>query len=407
MGICVSHKEPGQGTSPYKAVTTTSIASKPTRERLSIWKFRGAGEQELSPEAFVQLYNTRRNSEFHRAVSKSCIDKIYTREAEDEEGTIRYLRKVTIDTALSPKRQHQFEEKKVHISGDRIPEGYMSSRGLAVTCRKGLKPESPNQDDYSIFFDHEDMMLGVFDGHGPDGHQVAGFIHKELPKLIAEDQKFSTNPMEVFVSAFQKCQVALETHCDENRTFDCVVSGATATIVLVRGNTLFCAHVGDSRVVLSRKQPNGTRTSIDLTNDHTPTIAEERTRIEQRRGEVKQLAGDITARVFVKGKDFPGLAMSRVLGDLLAQEIGVICEPEIKEYKMTEDDEFLLLCSDGVWEFVSSIEAVQLVARFGRENVNGAVEGLAQEAWNRWQLAYPDTVDDITVLVAYLHPSAL
>jgi len=403
MGVCVSHKEPGQASSPCKAVTTTSIVSKPTRERLSIWKFRGSGEEELSPEAFVQLYNTRRNSEFHRAVSKSCIDKLYSREEDDENGTIRYMRKVTIDTALSPKRQLQFEEKKVHISGDCIPTDYLSSLGIAVTCRKGLKPESPNQDDYSIYIDHGEMMLGVFDGHGPDGHQVAGFIHKELPKLITEEEKFASKPVEAFTPAFEKCQVALENHCDEQRTFDCVVSGATATIALIRGGTISCAHVGDSRAVLSRKLPNGNRSSIDLTNDHKPTIAEERSRIEKNRGEVKQLMGDITARVFVKGKDFPGLAMSRVLGDLLAQEIGVVCQPELKEYEVTAEDEFVLVCSDGVWEFISSLEAVKLVARFGRENVNGAVEGLAQEAWNRWQLAYPETVDDITVLVAYLH----
>ena len=341
--------------------------------------------------------------EFHRAVSKSCIDKLYSREEDDENGTIRYMRKVTIDTALSPKRQLQFEEKKVHISGDCIPRDYLSSLGIAVTCRKGLKPESPNQDDYSIYIDHGEMMLGVFDGHGPDGHQVAGFIHKELPKLITEEEKFASKPVEAFTPAFEKCQVALENHCDEQRTFDCVVSGATATIALIRGGTISCAHVGDSRAVLSRKLPNGNRSSIDLTNDHKPTIAEERSRIEKNRGEVKQLMGDITARVFVKGKDFPGLAMSRVLGDLLAQEIGVVCQPELKEYEVTAEDEFVLVCSDGVWEFISSLEAVKLVARFGRENVNGAVEGLAQEAWNRWQLAYPETVDDITVLVAYLH----
>ena len=407
MGICVSHKDPGRILSPFKAANTTVIPSPPTRERLSIWKFRGADEKELSPEAFVQFYNSRRSNEFRRAVSKSCVDKIYPKE-EDEDGeeTIRYMRKVTIDTAMSLKRQMQFEEKKVHISGDRIPAGYLSSRGIAVTCRKGLKPESPNQDDYSIYIDHEDLMLGVFDGHGPDGHQVAGFIHKELPKLLTQEEAFTLTPNESFVPAFEKCQIALEEFCDENRVFDCVVSGATATVVLIRGSTISCAHVGDSRAVLSRKSSDGSRTCIDLTNDHKPNNAAERARIEKKRGEVKKLPGDISHRVFVKGKDFPGLAMSRALGDLLAQEIGVVCEPETRQYQVTDEDEFVLLCSDGVWEFIPSLEAVKLVASFGRANVNGAVEGLAQEAWNRWQLAYPETVDDITVLVAYLHPQA-
>lgn len=33
-------------------------------------------------------------------------------------------------------------------------------------------------------------------------------------------------------------------------------------------------------------------------------------------------------------------------------------------------DEFLLICSDGVWEFISSQEAVEIVEPFGRGGVS-------------------------------------
>lgn len=46
--------------------------------------------------------------------------------------------------------------------------------------------------------------------------------------------------------------------------------------------------------------------------------------------------------------------MSRSFGDKVAASCGVICEPEILAYKMQEGDLFMVLASDGVWEFLSN-----------------------------------------------------
>ncbi len=46
--------------------------------------------------------------------------------------------------------------------------------------------------------------------------------------------------------------------------------------------------------------------------------------------------------------------MSRSIGDKVAQSVGVTPEPEILEYTLTEYDQFILLASDGVWEFMSN-----------------------------------------------------
>ena len=75
---------------------------------------------------------------------------------------------------------------------------------------------------------------------------------------------------------------------------------------------------------------------------------------------MRRLEGDIPFRIFQKGKLFPGLAMSRSIGDLKAAAVGVTCVPTVKTYEI-EDHEFFLLCSDGVWEFISSQEAIDMV----------------------------------------------
>jgi len=49
--------------------------------------------------------------------------------------------------------------------------------GISIVCKKGLKPESPNQDDFSILIDGPSFILGVYDGHGMHGHHVSHYVN--------------------------------------------------------------------------------------------------------------------------------------------------------------------------------------------------------------------------------------
>ena len=57
-------------------------------------------------------------------------------------------------------------------------------------------------------------------------------------------------------------------------------------------------------------------------------------------------------RVWLKHEDIPGLAMTRSFGDLVAAKVGVNAVPELFEFELTPVDKFLVLASDGVWEFL-------------------------------------------------------
>jgi len=107
-------------------------------------------------------------------------------------------------------------------------------------------------------------------------------------------------------------------------------------------------------------------------------------------------------RVFQRGrKDAPGLALSRVLGDTMAQNIGVIHAPEILRCHL-DFGQFVLLCTDGVWGYFHEHEAVELVAGFGCTGVHEGAAALVTEAKNRWLLATPEATDDITAVIAWL-----
>jgi len=135
-----------------------------------------------------------------------------------------------------------------------------------------------------------------------------------------------------------------------------------------------------------------------VTIDHKPTLPLEKKRILQMGGEVRKLQGDIPHRVFVKGRAFPGLAMSRAMGDLIANSVGVSCEPDIAELEIDPSWDYLVLCSDGVWEFLNPKTVCATIYQNQKDLKKACVE-LAQQSWNRWIHEEVNVVDDITVMI--------
>jgi len=93
--------------------------------------------------------------------------------------------------------------------------------------------------------------------------------------------------------------------------------------------------------------------------------------------------------------------MSRSFGDEIAHCVGVVCYPEIMDFEFEEEDKFLIVASDGIWEFISSDEAVEILKEFyeGNDIENGVLE-LYKEASKRW-IFEEDVIDDITLIVVF------
>eukprot|EP01066_Platyproteum_vivax_P013876 Platyproteum_vivax@DN6257_c0_g1_i1.p1 len=309
-------------------------------------------------------------------------------------------RKMSISGQPCKNLQRGFENKAV----DETEGATWATDGIGFACKKGLKPESPNQDDFCILKVDDWAMYGVFDGHGPFGHDVSNYVQTHLPKLIASDPQLLTDPVTCMRNNFIQIHKLLE-----KGKINCQLSGCTSTVVIHREQQLIVAHVGDSRAVLVSRDPGRGRSRVlatDLTEDHKPNLEREMKRINAAGGQVRRLEGDIPHRVFLKGKHYPGLAMSRALGDLLGGQAGVIADPDVTVYDVEEGkDLFLILCSDGVWEFISSQEAADMVQKkISRHGVHEAAEALAQESWRRWIAEEGNVVDDITVEIAFLYP---
>ncbi len=65
--------------------------------------------------------------------------------------------------------------------------------------------------------------------------------------------------------------------------------------------------------------------------------------------------------MWLKNEEIPGLAMTRSFGDRVAHSVGVSHEAEVMEFLLNEEDKFIVIASDGVWEFLSNHDVASIV----------------------------------------------
>jgi serine/threonine protein phosphatase PrpC len=92
--------------------------------------------------------------------------------------------------------------------------------------------------------------------------------------------------------------------------------------------------------------------------------------------------------------------LGRSLGDVVAHSAGVISDPEFTEFELdSKTDKFLVVATDGLWEFISNQETTDIVE--GQIGPAQAVDALVTEAGTRW-MQEEQVIDDTTVIVANL-----
>ena len=230
---------------------------------------------------------------------------------------------------------------------------------------------------------------------------VSGFVKQHLPEILSNQLKQEPdNIPAALTEGFLEMDDKLA-----SSFVDCEFSGSTACVTLLKGKTLYTAWLGDSRGVLGRQTSAGLE-GIDLTIDHKPDDPEEMRRIHEKNGRVERLVDEAgepigPPRVWLQYAWIPGLAMSRALGDKIAHTVGVISEPGISVLDLFPADKFIILASDGVWEFISSQEAVEMIGKF--DDLQEGVEALINEAYARWLEEEEGVVDDITATVVRFH----
>ena len=220
-----------------------------------------------------------------------------------------------------------------------------------------------------------------------------------MTKDEKEKEKINTIIKDTFIVANDKLV--------ENQEINSLFSGSTCVSVIYTPQKLIVPNIGDSRAVLGRlinKETNEYK-AIELSRDHKPTEKDEAQRIIENEGRIQPFfeEGEFVGpqRVWIKEEEVPGLAMTRSFGDRVAATVGVISEPEIKEFLFDEGDKFMIVASDGIWEFISSQECVDIIKEFYDKNdLKGCCEFLYQESSKRW-LKEEEVIDDTTLILVF------
>jgi protein phosphatase PTC2/3 len=178
-----------------------------------------------------------------------------------------------------------------------------------------------------------------------------------------------------------------------------MTSGTTVAAVYFRGLDFWTAHVGDSRVVLASDNGEEIPRARELTKDHKPDDPGEMSRIIEWGGFVSPSPEPgVSARVWLDPNySMIGLAMSRSIGDYAVKGVGVIPIPEVNQYRLTEFDKFMILASDGVWEFMESQEAVEIIHLNLHKGVEEACKVLIETATERWAEEEGNYRDDVSL----------
>ena len=166
-------------------------------------------------------------------------------------------------------------------------------------------------------------------------------------------------------------------------------------------NKIISVNLGNTKSILITDD----KKIKELNIPHTPCVKEERLRIEQHGGIIDRIdwlkVGPL--RVWFKGKKYPGLTITRSLGDFEAIPLGIIPTPDIKEYDIDDEKiKILVMATNGIWEFLTNDKIMDIAWQFYEsKDAQGATEKIIETANRIWNIKNPHNIPDLTAGVFF------
>eukprot|EP00927_Polykrikos_kofoidii_P059497 TRINITY_DN54646_c0_g1_i1.p1 TRINITY_DN54646_c0_g1~~TRINITY_DN54646_c0_g1_i1.p1 ORF type:complete len:406 (-),score=57.37 TRINITY_DN54646_c0_g1_i1:27-1244(-) len=300
------------------------------------------------------------------------------------------------------------KEEKHSVSSDPChgPPADMRSR-MAVTCRRGQRLDAvPNQDNFLYTHFDQFTLFGIVDGHGSGGHFVSQWVALYLlafliPELFGA-RKARLPDHYTLRRAFNIAHEALCLRADAEN-FDVSLSGCFVTLCFVDhiNRTVVSAWVGDCKCILGEHKAPGV---VEASEDGSVRSDFELLQSLTADRDIREVEGRC-ARVCEAACKVARPSSWRSLGDvILHQSYGATHTPDRKCVFCRSGMEFIICCSDGVWEYLSTEEAIELVGSAGKEFPEQAVQSLADAVEAAWEeeLDDDDEAEDFTAIVLWI-----
>ncbi len=240
-------------------------------------------------------------------------------------------------------------------------------------------------------------FMGVMDGHGPNGENIAMFVAHHLCDTVLEEYRKLRK--EDFLESIKTACLVLDEKIrlsaqmmDENGQ---VTGGSTCSAIWIRQKKIYSCNVGNCRFILSYKGK-----AFAVTEDHKPDATREKQRISR--------AGGFVNENLVNGT----LGVARSFGDFNFKcdkareptEQLVTALPDVFTVEIDPSIDFMVLASDGVWDVMTNQQVVDFIEeRIHKVMPLNRIATLLIELCNNlvppW---YGEGSDNLTCIIAYL-----
>eukprot|EP00039_Didymoeca_costata_P032932 m.39940 g.39940 ORF g.39940 m.39940 type:complete len:374 (+) comp9611_c0_seq1:177-1298(+) len=226
----------------------------------------------------------------------------------------------------------------------------------------------------------QQAFFGVFDGHG--GVEAADFAAAQTHMFVADHEQFQEDAKASMKAGFE----ATDKSFLEKAEREALTCGATACSILIRGNKLHVAWLGDSQAMMCKDDK-----AVNLMNPHKPEREDEKKRIEDDGGVVVWYGA-----WRVNGM----LSVARAIGDKKLKK-WVIGSPDVEEFDLDGTEDYLVLGCDGLFDIMKYDKIVEFISKFRQEH-NGEVKGVA-EALCTHCVEELNCMDNVTVVVVFFN----
>ena len=377
---------------------------------------------ENSLEIKEEIISKNKRNKFMNEIKKCLFNN------EIKNDLVKYietdkLNKINLKLDLST-TESQDNEKIINITSSFITKAGIDD-----------KKEKINQDSYLILeklFENILNIYGIFDGHGKNGHLISSLLSTFLSQYLKNkdnyclekksnndsDSDSSISSQEIIINNelisklfsnedfIRKIIAELDLKANESN-FDLQFSGTTCLLLFLFEDYIICSNIGDSMCVLFNCSNEDRWTYDIISKIHKPDIQSEKDRVLLNGGVIHPYYDELGIfegpnRVYVKGKTYPGLSLTRSIGDLEAEKIGIISEPDIIIKKKDSTCKYLVLGSDGLWDVIKPYDVRRIVnPYFLKSDTNGACNALLKTACKNWDKEGCER-DDITIIVVFI-----
>ena len=213
------------------------------------------------------------------------------------------------------------------------------------------------------YMNNEQMgYFAILDGHG--GSDPIKYANERLPEIVSKNYKENSSDItNVLISSFEELDNELKSDIEAENC------GSTITLILVLKNQqnqkiIYSSNIGDSKGILISSD----KAVTNLTTEHRCSNIEEAERIRNSGG------------IVFCGRMFGQLALSRALGDFSLKPHGLIATPSVSYHMVNENDLYIIMASDGVWDVLKEQDVMEICLNHGNRNCDIICKEIISEA---------------------------